>query len=196
MKNNIIYPLLLSMLIFGACSKEAGLEKTIFFPDPDYPELPKYSEWGYNTFGAFYDRQAFVSTNNIVPLKVIVKDGATTFRFSGRLEGYRDMSILFVLPDYTPSVYTDLMDLNGKTIDLKSNENTVVIKIDNLEQPVALLNGNLDFVKVQNLYVDKVAEEVILSGEFEFQIVLDDEPFTVSRGRFDMGVSYDNFFVF
>jgi hypothetical protein len=59
-----------------------------------------------------------------------------------------------------------------------------------------LLGGSLEFKKAQNLIVDKVAEEVILSGVFQFQIVIDDEPFTISRGRFDQGISYDNFFRF
>ena len=45
---------------FG-CSREYNLEQTIFIYDPEFQDLPIYSEWGYNTFGAYYDREAFIS---------------------------------------------------------------------------------------------------------------------------------------
>jgi len=187
---------ILAIFFLSNCSKDGGLEKTIFYPDPEFPDLPMYTEWGYNTFGAYYDRQVFTSTNDIVPLKVIVKDGFTSFRFNGRLGYNGDMSITFTMNDFLPNIYQDLIDLDQKTLDLKSPNYNVSIRIDGIEQQIYLLGGNLNFKKAQNLFVDKKAEEVILSGTFEFQVVIDDEPFTISRGRFDQGISYDNFFRF
>ncbi len=196
MKKKAIYVLIFTFLVISGCSKDYDLGKTVFFSDPDYPDLPMYSEWGYNTFGAYYDRKVFTSANDITPLKVIVKDGYTFFRFSGRLNSYQEMTMIFSMDDFLPDTYDELIYLDNKSIDLKDPHYSVIVIIDDVEQLTTLLNGHLDFKKAQNLIVDKVAEEVILSGVFEFQLVVDDEPFTISRGRFDMGVGYDNFFKF
>jgi hypothetical protein len=185
-----------AFILIQGCSKDYELEKTIFYPDPEFPDLPIYSEWGYNTFGAYYDRQVFTSTKDIVPLKVIVKDGITSFRFSGRLGYSKEMTLTFTMNDFQPAIYQDLIALDKKTINLKEPAYGVQIKIDGKVQQMYLLGGKIDFVKAQNLIVDKKPEQVILSGTFEFQIVIDDEPFTISRGRFDQGISYDNFFRF
>lgn len=196
MKTKLALFLFFILIAFASCSKDYQLEKTIFYPDPEFPDLPKYSEWGYNTFGAYYDRQVFVSSNDIQPLKVIVKDGITSFRFSGRLNNYKEMSVAFTMDNFLPETYIDLLTLDQKTIDLKDPHYGVSIKIDGIILDIYLLGGTLEFKKAQNLIVDKKAEQVILSGTFEFQVVVDDEPFTISRGRFDQGVSYDNFFRF
>jgi len=196
MKSILIIFIISAIFFLSNCSKDASLEKTIFFPDPEFPDLPMYTEWGYNTFGAFYDRQVFTSTNNIVPLKVIVKNDTTFFRFNGRLNDYKEMSITFTMNDFLPNVYDELIQLDQKILDLKDIRYGIVIKIEGKTQNMKLLGGMLEFKKAQKLIVDKKAEEVILSGIFQFQIVIDDEPFTISRGRFDQGISYDNFFRF
>ncbi len=195
MKSISLY-LMIVLLFLASCAKDYDLQKTVFFPDPEFPDLPKYTEWGYNTFGAYYDRQVFVSTSDIQPLKVIVKDGITSFRFSGRLNNYQEMSLIFTMDNFLPITYEDLIELDQKTINLKDPNYGVILKIDGITLDIYLLGGTLEFRKAQNLIVDKKAEEVILSGTFEFQVVVDDEPFTISRGRFDQGVSYDNFFRF
>ena len=77
-------PFIIVLLLVFACSSDTALKKSIYIPDEEFPELPKYSEWGYNTFGAYYDRQAFTSTSEDVPVKVINKAGKTSFVFAGR----------------------------------------------------------------------------------------------------------------
>jgi hypothetical protein len=64
-----------------------------------------------------------------------------------------------------------------------------------IEIPVKILSGSLYFKRVQNLSVDKRPIEAILSGYFEFQAIIRDEPVTVSEGRFDLGIGSDNFFL-
>jgi hypothetical protein len=39
-----------------------------------------------------------------------------------------------------------------------------------------------------------VQTEVILSGYFEMQVRINEEPFSLTNGRFDMGISESNFF--
>ena len=56
MKNNLIKITIGLAIILASCSKEFELDKSVFIPDKDYPDLPAYTEWGYNTFGALYDR--------------------------------------------------------------------------------------------------------------------------------------------
>ena len=196
MKIKEITTVLFALSLLTDCSRDYDLERTIFFPDPEFPDLPMYTEWGYNTFGAYYDRQVFKSTNDIVPLKVIVRNDSTFFRFSGMLNNYKEMSVTFTMNDFLPDVYNDLTQLDKKILDLRDPKYGVIIKIDGQQQEMILLGGSLEFKKAQNLIVDQKEEEIILSGTFEFQIVINDEPFTVSRGRFDQGISYDNFFRF
>jgi hypothetical protein len=57
-----------------------------------------------------------------------------------------------------------------------------------------ILSGELTFKRAQNLLVDEKQVEVILSGYFEFKALIDNEPVTISNGRFDVGISPDNFY--
>ena len=71
MKNLFAIIALVSLL---SCGNDAELRKTVSIPDTQFPELPQYSEWGYNTFGAYYGRQPFVSNDNEVPLNITRHD--------------------------------------------------------------------------------------------------------------------------
>jgi hypothetical protein len=194
MKAKQIYYIIIALLFITSCAKDYDLEKTIFHSDPDFPDLPMYTEWGYNTFGAFYDRQVFTSSDNIIPLKVIVKNDTTFFRFSGSLNYHDPMTMTFTMNDFLPVQYSNLIELDKKSLDLTDPRYGVTISIDDVDQELTILSGILEFKKAQNLIIDEVQEEVILSGVFEFQVIIDAEPFTISRGRFDMGISNDSFF--
>lgn len=65
-----IYILAIAATLCG-CFKESDLKKSIFIPDPDDSRLPAYTEWGYNTFGAYFDRDIFIYTDNTTPFKLI-----------------------------------------------------------------------------------------------------------------------------
>ena len=195
-------------LILTACTKDTELSKSIFIPDKDNPNLPEYSEWGYNTFGAFYDRELFVSNNTKVPAKVINTGGKTTFTLKGQLgayeyyyniyyyhfDNYPVMTMTFEINDFLPQSYSDLINLDKTTIDLSKVQSAVSVLIDTVKYVVKILNGNLEFKRAQNLIVDKRPTEVILSGTFEFQALFGTEPISISLGRFDVGIGPDNFF--
>jgi hypothetical protein len=188
------------VIILGvfACSNETELQRSIFIPDPDFPELPQYSEWGYNTFGAYYDRQAFISNNAEVPAKVIQEETKTSFVFTGQrglaYERYNSFSIRIVFADFTPETYDDLMALHDTTLDLTDPAYDVIINNGFEADTATILNGTFQFVRAQHLLVDAVPQEVILSGVFEFQALVNEIPITVSNGRFDVGVGEFNFF--
>jgi hypothetical protein len=194
--------LIIAFLLVYACSDETELKKSVFIADKDYPDLPAYTEWGYNTFGAYYDRKLFIYTNEDVPVKIINSEGRTSVTFRGRLGGTQyyqsgsDMSLSFDFFSFAPKVLTDLLELNGQEVNLNTPGCGVRIKIDNEEFEADIFSGSILFKKVQKLYVDNKLAEVILSGTFQFSAVVNAEPVSITLGRFDVGVGQDNFFSF
>jgi hypothetical protein len=194
----------LSIIVFfvAGCTKENELNKSVFIDDPQNPDLPIYSEWGYNTFGAYYDREVFVSNDYIVPAKVIVTENTTSFILEGQKGPYsyyygtnNKMSITFKLNGFLPEIYNSLVKLNDTILDLKDPVYQVSISIgDTTEYEADILNGQLEFKKAQNLFVDSEQVEVILSGLFEFQALINKKPVTISEGRFDVGIGSHNFY--
>ncbi|MCF8370873.1 MAG: hypothetical protein K9H64_04570 [Bacteroidales bacterium] len=199
---NIFLISLASVLLLSACSNEMELQKSVFVSDMQFPGLPEYSEWGYNTFGGYYDREIFVSNDYEVPMKVIVKDGATTFSFNGQMGDYSyyyssdEMSMEITLPNFSPDAFSDLITLDETVIDLKQSGCHVDFKINGYERQATIINGNLEFKRAQNLSVDKQQVEVILSGYFQFQVLVNDDPISINNGRFDVGVGPTNFFAY
>jgi hypothetical protein len=205
MKKQFLLLILLIGFMAFACDDDAQLKRSVFIEDPDHKGLPKYSELGYNTFGAYYDRKAFTSSE-IVPVKVTVTGGETSFSLHGGIDyggGYynyysddNDMSITLVMSDFVPGTYTDLTELDDVHLDLTNENYSVIIKTESTTEEVQILNGSFHFKKVKNVLVDQVQKQVVLSGTFEFQALRDGEPITVSTGRFDVGVGADNFYNF
>lgn len=194
-----------AVLIFAACSDEAELQKSVFIPDDDYPELPAYTEWGYNTFGAFYDRELFIYNVYEVPAKVVNTGGTTSFILNGTRglyyyydysDGNNSMSVSFDLIGFLPQAYTDLVVLNDSVIDLKNPGCRVMVTMNGQKYQEEIIRGTLHFKRAQNLLVDKKQVEVILSGTFEYQALINEVPFSVSQGRFDVAVGKDNFYMY
>jgi hypothetical protein len=193
------------LILISSCSKESELDKSIFIPDKDNPSLPEYSEWGFNTFGALYDREPFVNTDYKVPAKIICSGGKTTFSLKGHLgqstyyyyiSDANPIILNFDLIGFVPASLDDLMALNDTTIDLANPLCKVSVTLDTAKYDATVLNGYLNFKRVQNLIVDKQQYEIILSGIFDFQALINNEPSSISLGRFDVGIAGDNFFVY
>ncbi len=200
MKNQIFISGIILILSAASCSKDYELDKSVLIPDKDYPDLPAYTEWGYNTFGALYDREPFLY-NPGVPVKVINSGGKTSFTLKGHkgTSGYyysndNSLSLTFDLIGFLPLSYSDLISLNDTIIDLTNPLCKVSLLSDTVKWDVKILNGSLNFKRAQNLIIDKQQAEVILSGTFEFQALINNEPTSVTAGRFDDGISFDNFF--
>jgi len=187
--------LFLILIIIISCKKDKNLRDSIFIEDVESPGLPIYSEWGYNTFGAYYDREVFISNDKKVPLKIIVTNDTMTFNFFGQLgnNSYNNMTMKFYFTNFLPVNYEDLLQLNDTIINL-NNTNKISINIYGSNVNVTLLNGYFKVDKAQLLFVDTKETEVILSGHFEFQALINNEPIAISDGRFDIGVNQSNFF--
>lgn len=192
-KLTLSFIIITACITFG-CDDDSQLQQSVFVEDPSNPGLPKYSELGYNTFGAYYDRQAFTSSE-IVPIKVIVTEGVTSFLLSGQM-AMEDMAINLTMADLNPDEFTDLMTLDEVTLDLTDEDYTIVIIEDGVETEAEILNGTFHFIRTQELVADKQLVGVVLSGVFEFQALVNGDPITVSNGRFDVSVGNDNFFSF
>jgi len=202
MKSYWLIILVITLWQLSGCKKETELKKSVFIYDSEIPELPAYSEWGYNTFGAFYDRQIFRSSDALVPSKVITSDTAMQLILEGEIwndaysGSYSDMSLTITLKGFIPQNYQELVALNDSAIDMKDPRCIVQITGSSISSPMRILSGTFYFKRVQNLSVDKQHIEAILSGYFEFKaLLINEKPVTVSEGRFDVGIGEDNFYL-
>jgi len=187
---------LLVVTIFIGCKKsdetrDSYFTQSTFIEDPGNPGLPIYSELGYNTFGAYYDRETFISNDYDVPCKVIVTNDTTTFIFQGTKENSQ-MTLKIGIPDNKPDTYDDLLAYNDTVIDLTKCK--ITTKINGYTSVAQVIDGRFEIRKAQKLFVDNSQLEVIIAGIFEFQLLINNEPIAISSGRFDFGVGYSNFF--
>ena len=191
----IIYPAILLLLITPSCEKmeDISLSGTVFIEDPYAPGLPIYSEWGYNTFGAYIDRKPFISTSDDLPVKVIVNADTVNFIFRGMM-GSEKVDLKFSIKGFSPQTYYDLTDLDNETFNLKDSGRAVTLKIGNETTKLNLIEGELIIKRSQRLYVDEELSRTIMSGYFSIKTFLNDEPISISLGRFDLGIGYENFY--
>lgn len=193
-----IHYIILSVLLplmFVACSKmdDFYLSETVFIEDPYYPGLPIYSEWGYNTFGAYIDRKPFVSTSLDLPVKVIVNSDTLNLNLRGKM-GSQDVDLRFAIKGFSPNDYFGLTMLDNTTINLKDPGRSVVLKIGDQTTDLELIEGELIIKRVQRLYLDEEPTKTIMSGYFQLKTFLNNEPIAISYGRFDLGIGYENFY--
>jgi len=191
MKKNFLL-ILSAVLLISGCASSDNLEDSIYIYDQEFTNLPAYTEWGYNTFGAYYDRALFISSD-ATPGKVLSAGGKTVFSLQGTYDIYGSMTVKFVLNGYSPAKYSDLVSLNDSIIDLANQKCKVCLLLNGEEDTLNILNGQLYIKRVQHLLVNKESSEAILSGYFQFQMLKDGNPSTISHGRFDVGIGYDNF---
>ncbi len=192
MKKNFLL-ILSAVLLISGCTSSDNLDDSVYVYDEEYTDLPAYTEWGYNTFGAYYDRNLFISSD-ATPAKVLSKGGKTVFSLQGTYDIYGSMTVKFVLDGYSPAKYADLVSLNDSTIDLANPKCKVCLLLNGIEDTLNILNGQLYIKRAQHLLVNKESVEAILSGYFQFQMLNDCTPSTISHGRFDVGIGYDNFY--
>ncbi|MBN2350755.1 MAG: hypothetical protein JXJ22_18095 [Bacteroidales bacterium] len=190
-----LYLIILIPVFFSSCEKmdDISLSQTVFIEDPYYPGLPIYSEWGYNTFGAYIDRKPFISTEYELPVKIIVNPDTLHIIFRGRMDNM-DVDLKLSIKGYSPATYYDLTELDNTTINLKETGRQAILKTTNETTILNLIEGELKFNRVQLLYVDEELTRTIVSGYFNLKTFLNDEPIAISYGRFDFGIGYENFY--
>ncbi len=184
-----------SQIILSSCEKmeDFDLSATVFIEDPYCPGLPIYSEWGYNTFGAYIDRKPFISTEDDIPVKIIVNTDTLNLILRGRM-GSQNVDLKFSVKGYSPATYFDLTELSNTTINLKESGRSVMLKIGSETIPLNLIEGEIMIKRVQRLFVDEESTRTILSGYFNLKTFLNNEPIAISYGRFDFGIGYENFY--
>ncbi|MDR1610549.1 MAG: hypothetical protein LBS08_03460 [Candidatus Symbiothrix sp.] len=188
---------LIAIFLLALCScSEDVLEKTIFIPDENDSNLPAYTEWGYNAFGAKYERSYFLAANDIIPCKIVYRNGILLFSLSGYTgTGYYNderMTLTFSFPISSPiREYSDLTALHNLEIDLTDASCEVKMEKDNQEEIINLLSGQLFFKRTQLLRIDGKENRVILSGLFEVSFLNNGIPERISDGRFDLGINKD-----
>ncbi|GHS89484.1 hypothetical protein FACS1894201_10860 [Bacteroidia bacterium] len=174
--------------LLSSCKRDT-LDRTVFVPDPDDPNLPAYTEWGYNSFGAEYERAYFQSSTLTVPCKIVYQAGLLHFSLIGYLrnEGTKT-ELTFSFPISAINVYQDLLILHNTVIDLSDTVCEVQFKGDTLSP---LQGSHLTFKRAQLLRVDGAENRVILSGTFDIDFRVNGRPEFISDGRFDMGINRD-----
>jgi len=196
MKTSIyLFPAMLLAVMLSSCAEmeDFNLTTSVFIEDPYYPGLPVYSEWGYNTFGAYIDRNPFISSDNDVPAKIIVNTDTLHLILRGRMEGEK-VELKFSIKGYSPATYFDLTVMDSTTINLKESGRAVTLKIGDQATSLNIIDGELQVIRVQRLYVDEELTRTIMSGYFNLKTFLNDEPIAISCGRFDLGIGYENFY--
>jgi len=185
-----------ALIFLYSCSNDI-LEKTFFIPDAEDNNLPAYTELGYNSFGVKYERLYFTSSNDIVPCKIVYKNGVLTFSLHGRTyfeyyyrnSNYEQTSLTFSFP-YSPLYeYKDLMVLRNTNIDLTDASCEVRMTRDSQTDMLNILSGHLTFKNTRLLSVDEKENRVILSGTFDLRFLRNEIPEIMSNGRFDLGLS-------
>lgn len=194
MKKIIYLSILILFISFSSCEMDDfQLTQSVYIEDTDYPGLPIYSEWGYNTFGVYIDRSPFVSTNILLPAKIIVHPDTFNLSLNGIMEG-GETTLKFSILGYAPEDYPDLIALNDTTFNLKGDNCIVSFTQGGRSEVLKIIEGKIFFKRAQNLYVDKEYTKCILSGTFSFKTFFGDEPVAISSGRFDLGIGYENFY--
>ncbi|MCL1934609.1 MAG: hypothetical protein FWF53_12445 [Candidatus Azobacteroides sp.] len=189
--------IIIALLSLYACSSYDDLmDKMIFIPDNKDSNLPAYTEWGYNSFGAKYEQSYFVVANNIVPCSIVYQDGILNFSLNGRvgieyssLSNDGKMTLTFSFPTAPMNEYKDLMALHQKEIDLTDTSCKVKMTKDFNTEILTIVSGHLTFKRAQLLRLDDKENRVILSGTFDVQFLRDDQPEVLSDGRFDLGIN-------
>lgn len=123
--------------------EDFDLSETIFIEDPYYPGLPIYSEWGYNTFGAYIDRKPFISTSDDLPAKIIVNSDTLNLILRGRMAS-ENVDLKITIKGFSPTTYMNLTELDNTTFNLKESGRMVTLKIGDETTVLNLIEGDLE----------------------------------------------------
>jgi len=191
-----IYAILFVGALLFSCKKNDVMDRTIFIPDEDNYRLPAYTEWGYNSFGAEYEREYFLAESHIVPCKVLYNGNNKKMQFSlhGTTYSCYNTVLVFTFPFEQMLEYKDLEQLNNVKINLADKNCMVKMIRDTVETTLDVLDGELYFKRAQLLSIDDKENRVILSGTFEVLFLQKGFPMSFSNGRFDVGITKNVFY--
>ena len=186
------YGLIVILLLICSCSIVDNFDKYIFIPDKEDPNLPAYTELGYNTFGAKYGNSYFLSSSNS-SFGVGYHGGILDLWLGGRQESNdktTSMSLTFSFPFSPVYTYQDLVSLTGTSIDLTGASYSLIMRYDyQKEDTLTVSNGHLNFKQARILRIDNIEDRAIISGTFDAQFLRNGLPEVISNGRFDLGIT-------
>jgi hypothetical protein len=191
------------MCLCVACSDDEFLESSVFVPDANDSEMPVYSEKGYNTFGAKYERKYFLYSDDEVPCKITYHDGYINFMLKGyyvtQRANYYGASYLMTLSISFPfkeiKTFRELIQLDNYNVNLLSEGCQVTLSNDDTNYTaVTVLSGSLWFKRAQLLRIDEQEDRVILSGVFELRFLNNLRPEVITDGRFDAGIKQEFYY--
>lgn len=189
---NIAYLILALATALCGCSRESDLKKSIFIPDPDDANLPSYTEWGYNTFGAYINRDIFIYSDSQIPLQISVKGNTTVFQLVGKtgdfLTSKTSTSLSFQVTNVAPTSAEGLDVLNKKVFQLADPAVEVYLEQNGRRSKLDKPSGTLIFERVQRVTIDRKYSQMILSGYFDISATLNEGLISISDGRFDVGI--------
>ncbi|MDE5423114.1 hypothetical protein L3073_12920 [Ancylomarina sp. DW003] len=187
-----------SILIVLACLILSACEGT-FIPDPIDPRLPKYTENGYGTAGAFINDRiwtshvnyGFLTSSDKPMIKVWHEQDSLRFTFSGSIE-QTSASVEFHLTGLGITKFEDLIDLNEQKISLNGNKN-IGYYIENYSSSSYDKKG-IGQIYFRNVQYNNDKSAIIISGTFGFSLPDTHQiPLKVNSGRFDYKIFKTNF---
>jgi len=190
------YLLIISVLglIFVSCKKESTFSGSYYVSDPNNPSLPIYSESGNNTFGAMFDNNSITKSQYQYNSGFVFLTTDTTSIFKLNFSGNQLITIDFNLKDFFPSNYVELLTLNGKTYNFKESNSSFTLYYNGEPVNYQLIDGEIEFHKVQPLRIDEIVSGTVLSGYFSMKFIINNQPHAIYDGRFDVGVQDYNFY--
>lgn len=188
-----------SILVVLACLTLNACEG-VFIPDPIDPRLPKYTENGYGTAGAFINNKIWVSFvdggfqyNSAHEPLITIWQGRDSLRLtlSGSIEK-TNASVEFHFKGLGITKFEDLIGLNEQKISLNGNQNAGYYIKSNNASPYD--NRGIGQIYFRNVQYNNDKSAIIISGTLGFSLSETHQaPLKVSYGRFDYSISEDNF---
>lgn len=196
MKKNLFLIILIASII-TSCSKETELTDSIYVADQEDPNLPAYTEWGYNTFGVIWERKYFTYSTSEIPLKITKNNDSISFLFQGiNSTNYEYMGLRFTYIDGHINDYLDFLSYQDHSVNFIYDTVKVELLQQNMEpKTLNILDGTLHFKRAQTLFIDdREEEQIILSGTFSLKFLDNAIPESMTGGRFDFGINDDIFY--
>ncbi len=193
----IIFLIILIASIITSCSKETELTDSIYVADQEDPNLPAYTEWGYNTFGVIWERKYFTYSTSDIPLKITKNNDSISFLFQGiNSTNYEYMGLRFTYIDGHINDYLDFLSYQDHSVNFIYDTVKVELLQQNMEpKTLNILDGTLHFKRAQTLFIDdREEEQIILSGTFSLKFLDNAIPESMTGGRFDFGINDDIFY--
>lgn len=173
--------IILSILIISlaSCRRDDSVyfDSVVYKSDNVNNDLPRYSELGLNTFGAYYNDTAWVSDATYAASVDHYINDTLRIVFNGSLRNRNaGLGLLILVVNNGP-----LTDLNDRKISLP--DPNISFQINNV--PFSVESGSFYFKKCKKLLVDGLQIGTTFSGTFDLSGKVASKSVALTNGRFD-----------